>query len=163
SRSAGLVRDRYNGLLGRTVMAGFTRSIEIDRPIEQVFDFATDIRNASLFLPNVTKIEMVTEGGMKPGARFRETRGMKGKEHSAVIEITEHQRPTVHSASAAMMGMKATYTFRFAPVPTGTRVDMEASVTGNFLWWLFLGAMARVMEKEDGEYLTRLKDAMMQR
>jgi hypothetical protein len=142
-------------------VTGFQRSIVIDRPVEQVFDFATDINNSSLFLPNVTKIEMLTEGGARPGARFRETRLMKGREHSAIIEIIEHERPRVHAASSAMMGMKATYTFRFTPVASGTRVDMEASVTGNLLWWLFLGAIARVMEREDGEYLTRLKDALL--
>ena len=37
---------------------------------------------------------------------------------------------------------------------------MEAVVTGNLFWKLFLGLISRVMEREDGDYLTRLKDAM---
>ena len=37
---------------------------------------------------------------------------------------------------------------------------MEAVATGNFLWWLFLGMIARMLEKEDGDYLIRLRDAM---
>ena len=141
-------------------MPGFKRSVFIDLPVEQVFDFACDIANASKFLPSVTKIEMLTEGGMKPGARFRETRGMNGKERSAVIEVVEHERPRVHAARAGMLGMQATYTFRFSPDGAGTRVEMEADVRGNFLWWLFLGMLCRMMEKEDGEYLNRLKNAM---
>ena len=103
---------------------------------------------------------MITDGGMKAGAKFRETRGAKGKEHTAVIEVIEHQRPTVHAARAGMLGMQATYTFRFTPEGPGTRVDMEADVRGNFLWWLFLGMFARMMEKEDGQYLERMKNAM---
>ena len=47
-------------------MAGFKRSLVIHRPIEEVFDFATDLNNAPLLLPGVTKTEMLTEGGMKP-------------------------------------------------------------------------------------------------
>lgn len=144
-------------------MTGFTRTVVIDRPVEEVFDFATNLDNASLLLPNVTKTEMLTEGGMKPGARFRETRRMNGKERSAIIEITEHERPTISAASAAMMGMRATYRFRFTPEGSGTRVEMAADVSGNFLWWLFLGMMSRMMEKEDGEYLNRLKSAMEQK
>jgi uncharacterized membrane protein len=143
-------------------MAGFTRSVVIDRPIEEVFDFATDLTNAPVFLPNVTKTEMLTEGGMKAGAKFREWRNMNGKVRDAVIEVVEHDRPSVHTASAAMMGMRATYRFRFSAEGAGTRVDMEAMVQGNFLWWLFLGMMSRMMEKEDGEYLNRLKNAMEQ-
>ena len=144
-------------------MSGFKRSVVIDRPIEEVFDFATDLANASKFLPNITKTEMLTDGGMKPGAKFRETRAMNGKERSAVIEVVEHQRPTVHATRAGMMGMVATFTFRFFPDGAGTRVEMEADVRGNFLWWLFLGMLTRMMEKEDGEYLNRLKAAMQSR
>jgi carbon monoxide dehydrogenase subunit G len=142
-------------------MAGFNRSIVIPRPIEQVFDFATDLNNAPLLLPGVTRTEILTEGGMKPGARFRETRGVKGKERSAVIEVVEHERPRLHKAAAGMLGMKASYTFRFSPEPQGTRVDMEAEVTGNLLWKLFLGMLSRMMEREDGEYLNRLNEALV--
>ena len=141
-------------------MPGFKRSVIIHKPIEEVFDFATDTANAARFLPGVTKIEMLTEGGMKPGAKFRETRLLNGKERSAVIAVVEHKRPEVHAACSALMGMRAAYVFRFFPDPAGTRVEMEADVQGNVLWWLFLGMLARMMEKEDGEYLNRLKDAM---
>src|SRR6516165_1688187 len=96
-------------------MVGFKRSTVIDRPIEQVFDFATDLSNAPRLMPGVTRTEMLTEGDMKAGARFRETRIVKGKERSAVIEVVDHQRPQLHKAASAMMGMKAAYTFRFAP------------------------------------------------
>ncbi len=141
-------------------MAGFKRSEFIDKPVEEVFDFATDLSKAYLFMPGVTETEMLTEGGLKPGAKFRETRVMNGKKRSAVIEVVEHKRPQVHAACSAMMGMKAIYRFQFAPENTGTRVDMEAEVTGNWLWKPFLGMMTRFMEKEDGEFLTRLKEAV---
>lgn len=141
-------------------MPGFTRSITIDKPIKEVFDFATDLANAPLFLPGIVKTEMLTEGGMKPGARFRETRLMGKKERSAVIEVVDHQRPTIHSARSAMMGMSARYTFHFLPEGAGTRITMDAVVGGNLLWKLFLGMISRMMEKEDGDYLVRLKSAI---
>ena len=80
---------------------------------------------------------------MKPGAKFKETRKGRG----AVIEVVEHKRPEVHAASASMMGMPTTYWFRFHADPAGTRVEMEADVQGNFIWWLFLGVMSHMMEK----------------
>ncbi len=141
-------------------MAGFMRSVLINKPIGEVFDFATNLDNASRFLPGVIKTEMLTDGGLRPGARFKETRVMNGKERSAVIEVTEHKRPEIHACCAAMMGMRATYTFQFFVAPAGTRVEMKAEVQGNFLWWLFLGMLCRMMEKGDGEYLNRLKAAM---
>jgi hypothetical protein len=143
-------------------VAGFQRSVVIEQPLETVFDFASDLKNTPILLPNVTKAEMLTEGGMNAGAKFRETRRMKGKEHSAVIEITEYQRPDVYAARSAMMGLVATYRFRFTPEGPGTRVDLEAEVKGNLLWKLFLGMMSRMLEKEDGEMLTRMKEALEQ-
>jgi len=141
-------------------MPGFNRSVVIAKPIDEVFSFATDLANASVFMPNIVKTELLTEGGMRVGAKFRETRSMNGKERSAVIEISEYERPTLYAAYAAMFGMRATYRFRFAPEGAGTRVDMEADVQGNIFWKLFLGMMSRMMEKEDGQYLTRMKEAM---
>ena len=141
-------------------MAGFKRSILIQKPVEEVFDFATSVDKASLFMPGVTKIEMLTEGGIKQGAKCRETRVIKGKERTAIIEIVEHERPRIHAACSAVMGMKATYTLRFIADGSATRVDLDAEVKGNLLWKLFLGMISRAMEKEDGHYLNRLKDAI---
>jgi carbon monoxide dehydrogenase subunit G len=141
-------------------MPGFKRSIVIQTPVEHVFDFATDLANAHRVMPNVTKTEMLTDTGLQTGARFRETRLIKGKERSSVIEIVARERPHLHAARSAIMGMQATCTFRFAAEDSGTRVDMEAEVKGNLLWKLFLGMIATVMEKEDGECLERLKDAV---
>jgi len=129
--------------------------------VEQVFDFATDLDHASLFLPGVERIELLTPGALRAGSRFRETRRSGKKSRSAIIEVTEHTRPTVHAAKAAMAGMQAKYTFRFTPVDGETLVEMIAEVRGSWLWRPFLGLMARVMEKEDGEYLSRLKTAIM--
>jgi carbon monoxide dehydrogenase subunit G len=144
-------------------MAGFKRSVLIARPVEEVFDFATNPDNVALFMPSVTKIEMLTENGIRAGARFRETRRIKGKEQTAVIEVVAHERPHVHAARSAMMGMKATYTFHFAPEDGATRAELVADVQGNFLWRLFLGLISRAMEKEDGDLLSRLKEALEKR
>lgn len=142
-------------------MAGFRRSVSIRRPVDEVFDFATDLANARVFLPSVTRAELITEGGLRPGARFRETRTMNGKERSAVIEVTEHERPRVHAAASAMMGMRAAYRFTFEPDDSGgTLVVMDAGAEGNWLWRPFLGLLMKVMEKEDGAYLERLRDAL---
>jgi hypothetical protein len=149
-------------------VAGLKRSVVIGRPVAEVFDFAADPMNAGKLMPSVTKVEMLTEGGMRPGAKFRETRLMNGQERSAVIEISEYVRPDRYTAVSAMMGLRAAYTLRFRPEPAdgsgaeSTRVDLDAVVTGNLLWWPFLGMMSGMMEKEDGELLNRMKSALEQ-
>ena len=123
-------------------MAGFKRSILVQKPVKEVFDFATNLDNAPLFMVGLTKVELLTEGGVKHGARFRSTRAFKGKERSA------------------MMGFKGSYAFHFAQEGSATRVELVADVSGNLLWWCFLGMLSSAMEKEDSDILRRLKDAI---
>lgn len=141
-------------------MAGFQRSVVIDRPVAEVFDFATNLDNASVMMPSIVKCELLTPGEMKAGSQFRETRRFGKKERSAVIDILEHRRPEEHTATAAMFGFRATYRFLFTPEGQGTRVTMEAILQGNLFWKPFLGLMRKSMEKEDGNYLQRLKEGM---
>jgi len=66
----------------------------------------------------------------------------------------------VSRVAGAYSGAKRLQPTECPPEHTGTRVQMEAEVTGNLLWKLFLGMISGVMEKQDGEYLSRLKDAI---
>jgi carbon monoxide dehydrogenase subunit G len=141
-------------------MAGFRRSVTIARPIEEVFEYATDLANLPQLLPGVTKTELLTPDGIRAGAKIRETRGIRGKEQTAVIEICEHRPPNLHAARSTMMGLCVTYRFHFHSAGEETVVDMDAKVEGNPLWKLFLGMISRAIEKEDGEYLNRLKRAV---
>ena len=141
-------------------MAGFKRSILVQKPVEEVFDFATNLDNAPLFMVGLTKVELLTEGGIKHGARFRSTRAFKGKERSAILEVVEYERPRVYATRSAMMGFKGSYAFHFAQEGSATRVELVADVSGNLLWWCFLGMLSSAMEKEDGDILRRLKDAI---
>lgn len=141
-------------------MSGFTLTEHIARPVEEVFAFTTGTQNASRWLGDVTKIEMLTPGPMRVGSKFRETRRIKGKEHSAVIEVTEHAPPHRHAASATMMGVTATYHYTFSPHGDGTKIDMKADVHGRGLAKLLVPMVLSTMKKQDGDQLARLKAAM---
>ncbi len=145
-------------------MAGFDSSTWIARPPAEVFAYATDLRNATDWIPELTKVELVTEGPIRPGSRFRETRRVKGREHSAIIEVTEHQPhgpPLRHAGTSRVAGVEATYRYTFNPERDGTRVDLAASVRAlGFFGRFLVGMVARAMENMDGDQLERLKVAV---
>ena len=64
-----------------------TRSI--DAPLEVVFETISDIRNFSQAVPEIINIEFLSETHSGVGTRFRETRLMRGREASTVLEVTE--------------------------------------------------------------------------
>ncbi|MEM8770880.1 MAG: SRPBCC family protein [Pseudomonadota bacterium] len=67
-----------------------TASRSIDATVDRVFDVVAHIENFSKAIPHIKKIEFLTDQKRGVGARFRETREMKGREVSSVLEVTEY-------------------------------------------------------------------------
>ena len=65
-----------------------TRSI--DAPLEVVFETISDIRNFSRAIPDIVDVEFLSDTQTWIGTRFRETRIMRGREASTVLEVTEY-------------------------------------------------------------------------
>jgi hypothetical protein len=97
----------------------------IDAPVPRVFDLATDFAGSDRTISAITRVEMLTEGPVRIGTRFRETRAMFGREHSEVLEVTDLQ--TGHSVTlrSDFGGVAFASTFTFEPCEGGTLVTLE--------------------------------------
>jgi len=62
----------------------------ISAPADVVFATVSDITNFSKAVPHITGVEFLSEHKSGKGARFRETREMRGREHSQILEVTEY-------------------------------------------------------------------------
>ena len=71
-------------------MAPITTTRYIEAPPESVFTVIADIGNWAKAVPDVIKIEMLSDITTGVGTRFRETRLMKGKEATTELEVTEY-------------------------------------------------------------------------
>lgn len=143
-------------------MAGFQRSVTIDRPPAEVWAFLVDLRNAARWMPGHVGITRLDDGPLRVGTRFEETRTIAGRTHTATVEVVEHVPGKVHAASAQEKGVRGTYRYVLSDAPGGgTRVRLEADVEATtFLARLAVGAVVRVMEDHDGDQLERLKRAL---
>ena len=54
----------------------------IDAPKEKVFNTIADIRNFSKAVPDIVKVEFVSDSMTGLGTRFKETRIISGREHT---------------------------------------------------------------------------------
>lgn len=59
---------------------------------EKVFETVSDISNFSKAVPHIIKVEFLSEIKKGVGAKFEETRLMKGKEASVILEVTEFKK-----------------------------------------------------------------------
>ena len=138
-------------------MAGFRLSEWIARRPEDVFLFAANLDNAPKWINGVVRAEKLTDGPIRVGTRFRETRRFGKSEHSVEIEVLAHEPPRIHAAGGKFPGGQAVYRYTFTPERNGTRVEMQAEVRGRGLGWLMVPLMIAAMKKTDGDHLTALK------
>ena len=71
-------------------MKQITISHHINAPIEKVFDVIAHIDNYQNAVAHIKKVEFLSDTKRGVGAKFRETRNMKGREVSSTIEVTEY-------------------------------------------------------------------------
>ena len=71
-------------------MKQITISHHINAPVEKVFDVIAHIDNYQNAVPHIKKVEFLSDTKRGVGAKFRETRDMKGREVSSTIEVTEY-------------------------------------------------------------------------
>ncbi|HET7476252.1 MAG TPA: SRPBCC family protein [Dermatophilaceae bacterium] len=113
-------------------MARVAGSIDIARPVEEVFDVVADQRNEVRYNPKMTQSTKLTAGPVGVGTQFRATVLTRGKPVEVVIECTGFDRPRVFATRSVMKGAVATGQVRCEPIPGGTRFswDWEVSVSG---------------------------------
>jgi uncharacterized protein YndB with AHSA1/START domain len=67
-----------------------TAEIDIDAPVERVFDYVADARNEPQWLPGAKDVAMVTAGEVSEGTRFEGTYARAGH---VELEIVACERP----------------------------------------------------------------------
>jgi uncharacterized membrane protein len=96
----------------------------INVPIEHVFERMSDFENCPDRIENIVRVEMLTEGPVGVGTRFKETRVMFKREATEEMKVVEFNRPNSYALSAYSCGCEYNSRFRFKPKDGGTEVEM---------------------------------------
>ncbi|NOT00066.1 MAG: hypothetical protein HOP29_05520 [Phycisphaerales bacterium] len=106
-------------------MAGFTITRHIAAGPETVFERASDFHHAPQVIPAIVRVEMLTDGPVRVGTRFRETRMMFKREATETMEVLEFERPHRYLLGMESCGCRYRTEFRFTPNGQGTNVQMQ--------------------------------------
>lgn len=126
----------------------FSISEWIDAPPAEVFAVASDLEGAGAWMHNLVRIEMLTGGGFREGARWREVRKMYGKEAFEEFEVRSLDAPgafTIHVDGSKGTTGRGEYLFEHRLVADngGTRFEMEGIVTGMGIMGTLLGPIMK--------------------
>lgn len=92
-----------------------------------MFDIYSDLRAASSNLSGVHQLEVLTDGPVAKGTRFRETRVHFGGRTSELLEVTAFEPPEMFQVECRSHGALCTHTFSFAEQAGKTCVTLDFS------------------------------------
>lgn len=122
-------------------------SERINAPVPKVFQVATDLANAPQWSTQIRKMELLTNGPVGVGTRFRETRVMFGKEASEEMEITGFQPNRSYTLGCCNHGCQYTTVLSFDEESGGTRVTMKFGAVPQSFFAKALGFLMGPMMK----------------
>lgn len=147
-------------------MAQLELSKRINAPRDRVFEVFTDLSRASERIGAIKRLEILTDGPVGKGTRFRETRIMFGKEATETMEITDFQPNRSYTVSANSCGAIFESTFTFTAEGSATQVVMSVRTrpvtllakVATLFSFMCAGMMKRMMA-QDLDDLARVAEA----
>jgi hypothetical protein len=109
-------------------MANYRIERHINAPTNVVYDLCADLRGAPDRISGIKRLEVLTEGPIRVGTRFRETREMMKKECTEEMEITAIEPGKSYTVRCESCGCDYRTTFTFAPNAGGTNLILDMKV-----------------------------------
>jgi uncharacterized protein YndB with AHSA1/START domain len=105
----------------------FTIETEIERPVSEVFAYATDPDKLATWQTNTVSVTQDGEGPLHVGTRLREVhRAPGGKELPSVVEVSELQPDAVFALRMVEGALPIHARMTFDATPRGTLVGFRA-------------------------------------
>jgi carbon monoxide dehydrogenase subunit G len=136
-------------------MTSLSCSIRIRGTQRQVFDAITDLEHAADRISGIDSVEVLTDGPMAQGTRWRETRVMFGKQHTEEMEVVEFNPPHSYRVGAENCG--CLYDTSMTVTPDGDEMILEMSFVATPVTF-----MAKVMSVVGKLMMGPLRKAMNQ-
>jgi uncharacterized membrane protein len=147
-------------------MAEITKSIEIDLPVEVIFDYVSNPHNTVKYSPQFTKFEPVSSQERGLGAKVSASGNFMGITIKTTLEITEFEE-NKRFVSTSTDGVKSTSIWEFKPLEenkTEVVFTSDYTVPGKKLGWLLDKMMvSKDVEKTTIETLVNLKKILEKR
>lgn len=158
NRSKFLVPVRFRQTIGHTgaFMGSMSLSINIDATPAAVFAAVSDVENSPARIEWYENVEMLTDGPVRVGTKWRETRRMNNKQSVEEWEITAFESPHSFSAYCDSRGYDVAWTTRVESDGDGSKLTWDMTTKPRTfigklmtpLEWLMSGMMKSIVRKD---------------
>jgi polyketide cyclase/dehydrase/lipid transport protein len=136
------------------------RSIAIDRPVAEVWEFVHDTTNDALWQTTLAESTKLTDGPLEVGTRVREVRRFLGFRVETVWEVTEfeaNRKSAIRNVSGPIPFSGA---YRLEEVDAGTSFTVTGELDAHGFFRLAEPVFARIAGRELEANLGHLKDLL---
>jgi len=136
------------------------QSIEIARPVEEVFAFVTDPDRLGEWQTSIVEVRRERAGTLQPGDRLREVQSALGRRVESTVEVVEYEPPRRFALHIIDGPIPFDGRWTFEPTPTGTRVHFvgEGALRGPIR--LAEPLLTRALRRQFRRHHERLKRAL---
>jgi uncharacterized protein YndB with AHSA1/START domain len=122
-----------------------TATVRIERPVEEVFDYFTDISNDREWNPFLKEARKTSEGPLGVGTTFFVVRKMSGPMN---VEYTEYVRPTRWALRGTARPGSMSFVAEFAPAEGGTQITINMALQPKGVFALLTPVMRSQLPKQ---------------
>ena len=138
-------------------MYTFEKSLFINRPPQEVFDFATNPANFAQWQSSTECAEWTSDRPPGVGSTFKIETKFLGRKIEAEVEMTGWDSPNLSSIKSVAGPFPIASTSRFEPKENGTQVTLEGQINSVGIFKLVEGLVGKQAKKQDGNNFDALK------
>ena len=141
-------------------MASYERSVWINRPVEQVFEFATNPENEPLWNTGMQESEITSAGPLGVGAKVRSVSRVLGRNVETTWEVTEYEmnrKKAVKSTSGPIPFESAAV---FESFEGGTKLTFSIQAEADGIFRLITPVIIRMGKSQTENSFANLKELL---
>ena len=143
-------------------MFKFEKSIMIDRPQQEVFEFVMNLENDSKWQGTIVSVKQISDGPIGVGSTFRYETKFLGRKSETEIQLTSYDPPNGASVKAVNGPVPFENTYKFESRGDRTQMTFSGQAEIGGFFKMAEGLVGKQLEKQmdsDGAALKKLLEA----
>jgi carbon monoxide dehydrogenase subunit G len=141
-------------------MIKIEKSIIINRPVEEVWKFVSNIENATKWDRGVLEARQTSEGPIGVGSMLQTRRQMLGRQRIGELRVSEYVPNRMIALQASLGRMTAQIRYAFEPVEGRTRLTGTSEIELGGLWKLITPILIPMLERDGRADMAHIKRLM---
>lgn len=141
-------------------MATIKANVIVNRPIDEVFAYVTDVKTWPRWESGLLQAEQTSEGAINVGTTFRGMNQALGQRMEWTSEVTDYTRSKSWGQKIVSKGWSTEESLTFEPFEGSTKLTLASELEMGGFFKLVAPFVGRKMQKQIERNLAKLKDIL---